>query len=59
VVWGEQREYSWFIRDGYFVRSPLKFNGVTIGEADRRKYESEFLDRQRRRERRWLRGRPA
>jgi len=59
VVWGEQREYSWFIRDGYFVRSPLKFNGVTIGEADRRKYESDFLDRQRRRETRWLRGRPA
>ncbi|PYR32413.1 MAG: hypothetical protein DMF92_02215 [Acidobacteria bacterium] len=58
-VWGEQREYSWFIRDGYFVRSPLKFNGVTIGEADRRKYEAEFLDRQRQRERRWLRGRPA
>ena len=58
-VWGEQREYSWYIRDGYFVRSPTKFNGVTIGDADRRKYESEFLDRQRRREQRWLRGRPA
>ena len=58
-VWGEQREYSWYIRDGYFVRSPIKFNGVTIGDADRRKYESEFLDRQRRREQRWLRGRPA
>ena len=36
-MWGEQRDYTWFIRDGFFVRSPVKFNGVTIGEADRRK----------------------
>src|SRR5436305_994829 len=27
-LWGEQREYTWFIRDGFFIRSPLKFNGV-------------------------------
>src|SRR5947207_1513503 len=44
-LWGEQREYTWYIRDGYFVRSPLKFNGVTIGDADRRKYEADFLRR--------------
>src|SRR5713101_2966351 len=49
-LWGEQREYTWYIRDGYFVRSPLKFNGVTIGEADRRKYETEFLRREQERE---------
>jgi len=51
-VWGERREYTWFIRDGFFVRSPLKVNGVTIGESDRLKAENEFLERQRRRERR-------
>ena len=44
-MWGEQRDYTWFIRDGFFVRSPLKFNGVTIGEADRRKYEDDYLRR--------------
>ena len=38
-VWGERREYQWFLRDGFFVRSPLKVNGVTIGEGERRKYE--------------------
>ena len=27
-IWGERREYTWFIRDGFFVRSPTKFNGV-------------------------------
>src|SRR5213592_3783163 len=51
-MWGEDREYTWYIRDGYFVRSPVKFNGVAIGEDDRRKYETEFLERQKRREQR-------
>jgi hypothetical protein len=51
-LWGDRRDYTWFIRDGYFVRSPVKANGVAIGEADRRKYEADFLERQKRRERR-------
>src|SRR4051812_11703645 len=42
-IWGERREYTWFIRDGFFVRSPTKFNGVTIGEAERRKSEADYL----------------
>ena len=29
-LWGERRYYTFFIRDGFFVRSPFKFNGVTI-----------------------------
>src|SRR5262245_53505396 len=49
-VWGIERTYTWYIRDGFFVRSPLTANGVTIGEADRRKYEEEFLRRAQRRE---------
>jgi hypothetical protein len=51
-LWGERRDYTWFIRDGLFVRSPVKFNGVTIGESDRSKYEKDFLEREQRRERR-------
>src|SRR5262245_32062799 len=35
-IWGERREYTWFIRNGFFVRSPLKFNGVEISDGDRR-----------------------
>jgi hypothetical protein len=50
TLWGERHEYTWFIQDGYFVRSPLKFNGVAIGEADRRKYEADYLKQQRARE---------
>lgn len=50
VLWGEKREYTWYVRDGFFVRSPVAFNGATIGEADRRKYEDDYLRRQQRRE---------
>jgi len=34
------------VREGFFVRSPIKANGVTVGEADRRKYEDDYLRRQ-------------
>jgi len=43
LLWGQRSDYTWYIRDGFFVRSPLKVNGVTVSEADRRKYESDFL----------------
>jgi hypothetical protein len=52
-IWGERREYSWYIRDGYFIRTPVKVNGATIGESDRRKYEAEFLRRAQQRDRRF------
>ena len=42
-LWGQRRDYTWYIRDGFFVRSPVKFNGVTISESDRRKYEADYL----------------
>src|SRR4051794_12655285 len=51
-IWGERHEYTWYIRDGFFVRSPVRFNGVEIGEPERRKYEAEFLRRAEERERR-------
>src|SRR5262249_48399222 len=51
-IWGERREYTWCIRDGCFVRSPVKFNGAAISEPERRKAEDEYLARQKRRDRR-------
>jgi len=51
-VWGENRDYTWFIRDGFFIRSPLKVNGGTVAERDRRKAEDEFLQRAKDRDRR-------
>jgi len=51
-LYGFRRDYSWFIRQGIFVRSPLKVDGVTVSEADRRKAEEEWLRREARREER-------
>src|SRR6476469_1876114 len=51
-LWGERRDYTWFIRDGFFVRSPVKINGVTVGEADRRKAEAIHLKQAQEREKR-------
>jgi len=49
-LWGDERTYTWYVRDGFFVRSPLTANGVDISEPDRRKYEEDFLRRARARE---------
>ena len=51
-IWGERHDYTWFIRDGFFIRSPVRFNGVEIGEAERRKSESEYLHRMKERDKR-------
>ena len=55
-LWGERRDYTWYIREGLFVRSPLKVNGVDIGDAERRKFEADYLKRQQEREKRGQRG---
>jgi hypothetical protein len=52
LIFGDKREYVWYVRDGYFVRSPLRANGVAIGEADREKYEQNFLRKARERDKR-------
>jgi hypothetical protein len=51
-LWGMRREYTWFIRDGIFVRSPVTADGVKLSESDRRKAEEQWLRRQQNRERR-------
>ena len=51
-LYGLRKEYTWFIKQGVFVRSPVKSNGVTISEADRRKAEAEWLRRETRKEER-------
>ena len=44
-----RREYTWYVRDGVHVRSPLKFDGVPIPESDRRAYEERWLKAEQRR----------
>ena len=50
LLWGARREYIWYPRDGFFVRSPVRFNGVAISEDERDKYEQNFLRRTRNRD---------
>ena len=38
------REYVWYRRNGVFVRSPVRFDGVDAGEDDWRRYEAEWLE---------------
>jgi hypothetical protein len=40
---GFRREYSWYVRDGYLIRSPLRFDGVAIPEPERRQFEARWL----------------
>lgn len=49
-LWGMRREYTWFIRDGIFVRSPTSADGVKLSESDRKKAEDEWLRSQKNRE---------
>ncbi len=50
-VFGFEREYLWFPRAGFFVRSPLEADGVAISEERRREEEERWLARSRDRER--------
>jgi hypothetical protein len=55
-LYGTLREYLWFPRDGRFIKSPLTADGVTIGEEERRRYESFWLRREEAREKRRAAG---
>jgi hypothetical protein len=56
-LYGLSRDYSWFLRDGIFVRSPVKADGVTLSDDERRREEAQWMRReQRRAERRAARG---
>jgi hypothetical protein len=51
-LFGTRREFVWLPREGFFVRSPVRIDGVTIGEAELKREEDEFLEHERQRERR-------
>jgi hypothetical protein len=42
-LFGYEREYLWFPREGFFVRSPLKADGVAIDEEHRIREEAQWL----------------
>jgi len=46
-IFRQKREYAWYVRDGLHVRSPVRFDGVAVGDDDRKKYEDEWAQRER------------
>lgn len=51
-LFGQDREYIWFIRDGYLIRSPHRVNGVEPGAQERQDYENRWLRDEQAREKR-------
>ena len=44
-----RREFTWYVRDGHLARSPVRFDGVAVGETRRREYEENWFRQERRR----------
>ena len=36
-------EYTWYVKEGYLVRSPFKVNGVDVSEEERESAEAEWI----------------
>ena len=49
-LYGSAHEYQWFVKEGFFIRSPLAANGVTIADGERRRYEDRYLTRMKERD---------
>jgi len=41
-----KREFTWYLRDGVHVRSPLRFDGVKVTDEERDRYEKKWLSRE-------------
>jgi hypothetical protein len=46
-VYRQRRDYTWYVRDGIHVRSPVRFDGVAVGEDARKQYEDSWMKRER------------
>jgi hypothetical protein len=52
LLYGMRRESAWFPRDGMFIKSPLRINGVTISDVERRMAEESWAKREEQRAKR-------
>jgi hypothetical protein len=51
-----KRDYTWYVRDGMHVRSPVRVNGVGVEEDARRRYEERWARNERERQERKAKG---
>ena len=49
-LFGTNREFTWYLRDGVLVRSPVRFEGVSIGAEESKKYEDDWRHQEDQRE---------
>lgn len=47
---GFRREYMWYVRDGFLIRSPVRYDGVKLSERERRAYEDRWMKEEQARE---------
>jgi hypothetical protein len=47
-----KREFTWYVRDGMHVRSPVKFNGVSVPADERDRFEQNWVHREKGRQER-------
>src|SRR5688572_22747352 len=51
-IYRTRRDFTWYVRDGMHVRSPLRVDGVSVPEDERDRYEARWIHREKaRRER--------
>ncbi len=59
-LYRQNHEFTWYVRDGLHVRSPVRFDGVAVGDADRKTYEDRWARNERKRlERQKSKGKDA
>ena len=44
-----KREFTWYVRDGMHVRSPVRFDGVAVNDEERDQYERRWIRHERER----------
>jgi hypothetical protein len=47
-----KRDFTWYEREGMHVRSPVRFDGVTVGEKERGEYEQNWIKHEKERQER-------
>ena len=48
-LYRSHRDYTWYVRDGLHVRSPVRMDGVAVGDQQRTEYEERWARRERKR----------
>jgi hypothetical protein len=46
-IFRQKRDFTWYVRDGLHVRSPVRYDGVAVGDDARKQYEDNWSKRER------------